>query len=99
VAFYASLCGESRDFWDAAYEAARRDGAWKPKNFWDRRAAAVYFSHTGRTVEETNLGQNLIRAAIPEYAEKGARAYVYGYAGNAYTQRLLEVFGPANRNP
>lgn len=92
---YAQLYAERQDFWDAAYEAARRAGEHRPKGILEGMMAGLLASEYGHgTTERSPRVQDRMRQAMPQYALSGARAYVRGEDGNAYTAYLYEVFGP-----
>jgi hypothetical protein len=92
---YAQLYAQRQDFWDAAYEAARRAGEHRPKGLKEGLAAGLLASELGHgATEHTRRVQDRMGKAVPRYALSGARAYVRGESGNAYTAYLCEVFGP-----
>jgi hypothetical protein len=93
IAHFAALYQQYAEAHDAARQAAIDAGEDQPQGILDRMAAGI-MANNGQSWSQTPKARHNFEQSLPRHATAGAQAYVHGLPGNAYTEFLLQYFGP-----
>ncbi len=90
---YGELMSSDAEAYDAARQSAIDAGEHKPQGMAERAAAGI-LAYNGSSWTQTAAAKQRFGRSMAKHAALGSQAYVNGEPGNAYTEHLVNRYGP-----
>lgn len=90
---YGELMSSDAEAYDAARQSAIDAGEHKPQGMAERAASGI-LAYNGSSWTQTAAAKQRFARSMAKHAALGSQAYVNGEPGNAYTEHLVNRYGP-----
>ncbi len=94
---YGELMSTDAEAYDAARQASIDAGEHKPKGMAQRAAAGI-LAFNGSSWTQTAAAKQSFARSMAKHAALGSQAYINGEEGNAYTEHLVNRYGPMSED-
>lgn len=94
---YGELMSSDAEAYDAARQSAIDAGEHKPQSMAERAAAGI-LAYNGSSWTQTAAAKQRFARSMAKHAALGSQAYVNGEEGNAYTEHLVNRYGPMSED-
>jgi len=94
---YGELMSTDAEAYDAARQSSIDAGEHKPKGMAQRAAAGI-LAYNGSSWTQTAAAKQSFARSMAKHAALGSQAYINGEEGNAYTEHLVNRYGPMSED-
>ena len=94
---YGELMSTDAEAYDAARQSSIDAGEHKPKGMMQRAAAGI-LAYNGSSWTQTAAAKQSFARSMAKHAALGSQAYINGEEGNAYTEHLVNRYGPMSED-
>ncbi len=94
---YGELMSTDAEAYDAARQSSIDAGEHKPQSMAERAAAGI-LAYNGSSWSQTAAAKQRFARSMSKHAALGAQSYINGEEGNAYTEHLVNRYGPMSED-
>jgi len=94
---YGELMSTDAEAYDAARQSSIDAGEHKPQSMAERAASGI-LAFNGSSWSQTAAAKQRFARSMSKHAALGAQSYINGEEGNAYTEHLVNRYGPMSED-